>query len=296
MGISTEFRETRAAGVPGGVPVPILTSAARAWKGLLVELYRVADVEMVKGDADHVVTVFLGEPVDLLQRRYGHVVRRTMNAGDVIVTPAGEPKWLQHRDPAELVKLRLAPAFVRGIVADLVANGASQVQLLDNFGTLDARIEDLARRLVAETRDEALGSRLYAESLATELVVHLLRHYSTPARLDNGTATVLPRYKMRRVTDYIDENLREDLTLGDMSATLSMSPYHFAHAFRHTVGLAPHRYVVLRRVELARRLLRETDLSITEIAHQVGYSNQSSFSVVFHRVTGCSPRNFRNGG
>jgi AraC family transcriptional regulator len=296
VGAPQPLRAPSAAGVFGGVPAPILSSAARAWTGLLVELYRVADVEMVKRDADHVVTVFLGNPVDLVQRRYGRVVRRTMNAGDVIVAPAGEPKWLQHRDPAELVKLRLAPSLVAGIVGDLVANGASHLRLLDNFGTRDARIGDLARRLVDEARDDALGGRLYAESLATELVVHLLRHYSTPGRLGNGVATLLPRYKMRRVTDYIDENLREDLTLGEMSATLSMSPYHFAHAFRQTVGLAPHRYVLLRRVEVARRLLRETDLPITEIAHQVGYSSQSSFSVVFHRVTGRSPRNFRNGG
>jgi len=293
--LGEQVNDVYAAGATGGVPLPVLTSAGRGWNGLLVELYSVSGVEMVKRDADHVVTVFLGAPVDLLQSRYGRAVRRTMNAGDVIVTPAGEPKWVQHCDPAELVKLRLAPALIARIVGDLVVNGASQLQLLDNFGTRDGRIEDLARRLVAEARDEALGGRLYAESLATELVVHLLRHYSTPVAIGNGVPTLLPRYKMRRVTEYIDENLRDDLTLGEMSATLSMSTYHFAHAFRQTAGLAPHRYVLLRRIEVARRLLRETDLSITEIAHQVGYSNQSSFSVVFRRVTGQSPRNFRNG-
>ena len=73
-----------------------------------------------------------------------------------------------------------------------------------------------------------------------------------------------------------------------------MSPYHFAHAFRQTTGLAPHRYVIQRRIERARFLLRETDLSITEIAHQVGYANQSNFSVVFHQLTGQTPRGFRN--
>jgi AraC family transcriptional regulator len=114
-------------------------------------------------------------------------------------------------------------------------------------------------------------------------------------RLGNGAATVLPLYKTRRVTDYIDGNLRDDLTLLAMSAMLSMSPYHFARAFRQTLGVAPHRYVLLRRVERARCLLRETDLPITEIAQQVGYASPSSFSVVFHRMTGQSPRRFRNG-
>src|SRR5512138_2017679 len=91
--------ERSSAGADGG-PVPVLSSAGREWSGLQVELYRVADVEMVKRDADHVVTVFLSNPVDLVQRRYGQVVHRTMRAGDVILTPAGEPKWLQHRAAA----------------------------------------------------------------------------------------------------------------------------------------------------------------------------------------------------
>ncbi len=288
-------REAGAAVGSAGAPAPVLSSASRQWGGLVVELYRVGGVETVKRDADHVVSMFLGDPVDLVQRRGGRVDRRRMHAGDVIVTPAGEPKAVQHREPAEIVKLRLAPSFVASIVGDLVAGGAAQVQIQDNFGTRDARIEDIALRLLGEARNDALGSRLYAESLAAELVVHLLRNYSAPIRLANGTATLLPPYKMRRVADYVDNNLREDLTLGAMSATLSMSPYHFAHAFRHTLGLAPHRYVLLRRVERAKHLLRETDLSITEIAHEVGYSNPGNFSVVFHRFTGHSPRNFRNG-
>jgi len=283
--------------VPGTIPEPLLSSRSRQWNGLLVELYRVRDVDFIKPGPDHLVTVFLGgDPVDLVQRRYGRVSRRTMHAGDIIVTPAGGPKALQHRETAELLKLRLATSFVDRIIQDFVAKGAGQVELLDNFGTRDARIEDLARRLLGEVESDPIASRLYAESLATELAVHLLRHYSTLKREVDVAATKLPRYKLQRVTDYINDNLREDLTLERISASLPMSPYHFAHAFRQTTGLAPHRYVLLRRVEHAKCLLRETDLPITEIAHRVGYSNQSNFSVVFRRFTGRTPRGFRNEG
>jgi len=280
---------------PGSVPEPILSSQARPWNGIVVELYRVRDVDFVKQDTAHTVAVLLRGPVNMQQRRYGRVLQRTMHAGDVIIAPAGEPRVLQHKEETELVKLRLAPSFVGGIIEDLVANGSGPVELLDSFGARDAHIEDLARRLVGEIKADALAGRLYAESLATELAVHLLRHYSTATKLTNGAPSMLPRYKLQRVTDYINDNLREDLTLGKISAVLSMSPYHFAHAFRQTTGLAPHRYVIQRRIERARFLLRETDLSITEIAHQVGYANQSNFSVVFHQFTGQTPRSFRNG-
>jgi len=281
-------------GASGRVPEPLLSSRSRQWNGILVELYRARDVEIVKQVPWHLVTVFLRGPIHLLQRRYGHAVQRAMHAGDIIVAPVGEPKVLQHKEEAELVKLQLAPPFVAGIVDDLVAGDSRQVELLDNFGTRDVYIEDLARRLVGELKEDALASRLYVESLATALTIHLLRHYSTASKIANGSSSMLPRYKLQRVTDYINDTLRDDLTLGTISATLSMSPFHFAHAFRQTTGLAPHRYVIQRRVERARLLLRETDLSITEIAHLVGYSNQSNFSVVFHRLTGHTPRRFRS--
>ena len=279
---------------PGHVPEPLLSSRSRRWNGILVELYRVREVDFVKIASSHVVTVFLRGPVDLHQRRNGRVVQRTMHAGDVIVTPAGEAKALQHREEAELVKLQLEPSFFEGIAEGLDAIGARPVELLDNFGTRDAYVEDVARRLVGELRVDNLGGPLYAESLATGLGVHLLRHYSTAGKIANGSSRMLPRFKLQRLTDYVNDNLHDDLTLGKMSATLSMSPFHFAHAFRESTGLAPHHYVIQCRIDRAKVLLCETDLSITEIAHQVGYSSQSNFSVVFHRLTGQTPRRFRS--
>ena len=281
-------------GASGRVPEPLLSSKSRQWNGILVEVYRARDVDFVQTVPQHVVTVFLRGPVNLHQRRYGQIVQRTMHAGDVILTPAGEPKALQHREEAELVELQLEPSFFAGIVDELDATGSRRVELLDNFGTRDAYIEDLARRLLGELRADKLASRLYAESLATGLAVHLLRHYSTAGKIANGSSRMLPRFKLQRVTDFINDNLYDDLTLGKMSATLSMSPFHFAHAFRETTGLTPHRYVVQCRIDRAKILLCETDLSIAEIAHRVGYSNQSNFSVVFHRVAGQTPRSYRS--
>ena len=205
-------------GSPG--PEPFLSSRSRRWNGILVELYRVRDVDFVKTVSSHVVTVFLRGPVDLHQRRNGRVVNRTMHAGDVIVTPAGEAKALQHRDEAELVKLQLEPSFFAGITAGLDAIGARPVELLDDFGTRDAYVEDVARRLVGELLADNLGGRLYAESLATGLGVHLLRHYSTASKIANRPPHMLPRFKLQRVTDYVNDNLHDDLTLEKMSATL----------------------------------------------------------------------------
>jgi len=253
----------------------------------------VRDMDYVAQYPDHVVSLFLRGSVNLLQRRNGRTAQKTMNAGDIIITPAGEPKLLRHREEAEIFKLRISPSFLEGIVEHIGGAARGTIELLDNFGMRDAHLEDLARRLLSEIRAEGFASRLYVESLANELVVHLLRHYSTARKIDDARSPRLPRYKLDRATEYIDDHLRENLTLEEISQSLSMSPYHFAHVFKQTVGLTPHRFVTQRRMELAKALLRETLLSITQIAQQVGYSNQSHFSVVFHQCTGQTPSEYR---
>ena len=279
-------------GARGSIPSPLLSSAQR-WNGVCVELYRVRDIDIVRHDANHVVTVFLRGSCNLYQHRSGRSWHKTMHAGDIIVAPAGAPRILRHKEQTEAVKVLLAPAFVDAIAKSMAPERASQIELMDNFGTRDPHIEELVRRLFAELREDDPGNRLCAESLATELAVHLIRNYSSASRTAASSFSMFPRYKLQRVTDYIQDNLREELTLERISQTLSMSPYHFAHAFKQAVGLAPHRYVVKCRIDRAKSLLRDTDLSVTEIAHQVGFANQSHFSVAFHKLTGQTPRRYR---
>ena len=271
---------------------PVLTSAARVWDGIAVALFRVRNVDFVAQYPDHTVSVVLRGPLNLLQRRYGRVQRRTMRAGDIIVTPVGEPKLLSHREEAEILKIRIAPALLDRIIADSCP-GAGSVELLDDFGTRDAHIESIARALLAEATTAGFAGRLYVESLANQLVVHLLRHHSSAGRRMEDAMAPLPRYKLRRATEYIDDNLRESLVLKDIAGTVSMSQYHFAHVFKQTVGVTPHHYVIERRIERAKSLLRDTTWPVTQIAQQVGYANPSHFSTAFQRITGHSPRDYR---
>jgi AraC family transcriptional regulator len=139
----------------------------------------------------------------------------------------------------------------------------------------------------------ALGSRLYADSLALQLVIHLLRHHSIAGPPYVQRLGTLPQYKLRRALEYIDNNLHAELTLDEIARCLSMSPFHFAHLFKRTTGLSPHRYVTQRKIERAKTLLSDTDMSITEVAQQVGYANMGHFSVVFHRLLGLTPTQYR---
>ena len=78
-----------------------------------------------------------------------------------------------------------------------------------------------------------------------------------------------------------------------MAAEVDLSPLYLVRAFRSTVGQSPHQYVVTRRVELARRMLRDTQTPIADIALMTGFSSQSHLSNWFRRIVGVSPAAYR---
>jgi AraC family transcriptional regulator len=96
------------------------------------------------------------------------------------------------------------------------------------------------------------------------------------------------------VIEYIMENLEGNPTLAQMAAVANLSPYHFARQFKASTGLAPHQYLISRRIERAQHLLRARDeLGLAEVALRVGFSDQSKFSFHFKRLVGLTPRQFR---
>ncbi|HEY7041034.1 MAG TPA: AraC family transcriptional regulator [Methylomirabilota bacterium] len=105
--------------------------------------------------------------------------------------------------------------------------------------------------------------------------------------------SVLPRPRLRRVTDYIEQHMNENLSLARLGAVVCMSPYHFARLFKRSTGLSPHRFVVHTRIEHASALLTAADLSIRRISQVVGFRTVSHFTTVFRRVTGTTPRAYR---
>jgi len=134
------------------------------------------------------------------------------------------------------------------------------------------------------------------QSIANTLAVHILRRYAgkvLPA--GRGASTAIGR-RLERARDYIEANLKETLSLDSIAEAAALSPYHFSRTFKAATGLSPHRYVTLRRVELAKMLLVSTRLPLVEVARHVGIPNQSHFTTQFRKLAGCTPKAFRGQG
>src|SRR5262249_22996075 len=82
-----------------------------------------------------------------------------------------------------------------------------------------------------------------------------------------------PGYRLKRVLDHIGDNFAEDLSLSQLAAVAGMSPHYFAQLFKMSTGYAPHKYVLLQRIERAKQELRDSQHNILEVALAVGFQN-----------------------
>lgn len=133
----------------------------------------------------------------------------------------------------------------------------------------------------------------YTEALSIVLAYELLR-------LDNGVAPAqrnarggLAGWQKKKIADYIEENIAHDLLLSQLAEVAGLSPFHFARAFKESFGLPPLHYVASRRIERAKVLLAQPDLSVTEIAFRLGFGDTSAFSAAFRKRTGTTATAFR---
>jgi AraC family transcriptional regulator len=112
-----------------------------------------------------------------------------------------------------------------------------------------------------------------------------IRRYVAAPRLDN--------LRLARVIDYVETHFGAPLLISELATIAMMSPVHFGRSFKVATGYAPYQYLTQRRIEHSRRLLRGTEVPITEIAYLCGFANPSHFSTVFSKAIGLAPSAYR---
>ena len=159
----------------------------------------------------------------------------------------------------------------------------------------DKDLWETAAKLKAQSENSGLGQRQYAEALGIVLTHELLR-------INNGTIPAkehirggLAGWQEKKVAQYIEEHLPEDMSLATLAELAGLSPFHFARAFKQSFGLPPHRYLSSLRVERAKSLLADPAMSVTQVGFNLGFSETSSFTTTFRKHTGLTPTAYRRG-
>jgi len=204
--------------------------------------------------------------------------------------PAGHA-YHEWQEPSMLLRATyfyFDPAMLTFTLEPMQANALRSPRLLFE----DAALSETAHKLrrVIETSD--LGNRLYFEALCVILMHELARPHAEPAQPKAPARGGLAAWQQRILTDYIEAHLAEQISLARLAALVQLSPYHFCRAFKQSFGLPPHRYHTSRRIERAKTLLAKPDYSVTEIGMTVGFSETSSFTAAFRKVTGMTPTGY----
>jgi len=211
--------------------------------------------------------------------------------GKLCILPAGhESAWIVNGEIRLAHLYFSAEQFALSCVT-LLDREPREMQLQENTFLDDPaqtqRFQQLIRLNWAEP-----GERLLTSSLAHEMIGHALLSQTGQReglRLKGGLAPHL----RRQLVEYIETHLADPLSLGQLAGLCALSEYHFARMFRESFGLPPHKYLLARRLEQARRLLRTTGKPLGEIALACGFSSASHFSNRFRQAMGATPGEYR---
>ena len=188
--------------------------------------------------------------------------------------------------------------------ASLVIQNASTMRLIPPKSIVtftrehihdDRKLDALLAEFASELATEKPGRDIVMRALVEQLLVHILRNYSTPRlseELELSRVGLVDR-RIRRSVELMHTQLDQDLALKALAAASYLSPFHFARLFKKLTGVSPHNYLAGIRATRAQLLLAETDLSVTEIGARVGYLSGSHFTKAFRLATGTTPREFR---
>lgn len=263
-----------------------------AWDGIRLSHYHFSAGELPEHQqTEHLVTLPLTGGCNGEIRTASGFSTRGLTRGGVCVIPAGLPYSARLEGESEHLALYLKPSLLLRVASETRA--ARSFEVVERHAPSDPVIRSVGLALLAELESEAPGGRLYAESLANVLAVHLLRHYTAAGGSAQRFTGGLSGRRLRRVMAFIADNYESDLSLADLANVAGMSAFHFAREFKRTTGTPPHQYLIKFRVERAKALLTESEMPLVEISSRSGFSHQSHFTRLFRRLTGTTPQSYR---
>ena len=157
----------------------------------------------------------------------------------------------------------------------------------------DAVVWETAAKLRSAIEARQARKTPYLSALSNVLAFELSRCDGSAVREPVLNRGGLASWQKRIVVSYIEQHMSEQICLASLAERARLSQHHFCRAFKQSFGVPPHRYLVQRRMEQAKLLLADRALSITDVGLTLGYSQPGSFSVIFRKLTGGTPTEYR---
>lgn len=277
--------------LPIWVPGEILSASDDlGWKDVAQRSYRYhgQDVEIPPMASFLIVHYRRGEtPMD---RQFdGRWTRTVCDPGHFsLLSRSAESHWHWTQD-IEVSHVYLTEELMCRVASDMLGKTVADVQLHDVLRGFDPIVGHIASEVTREAMHQAAGGALYAEALAVQLAVHLLRTYATCNFKTPAQPCRISARETKRLEDYVDSHLHCTITLEDMAHALGMGVWTLNRHLRRTLNSSAYAFVIERRIERAKQLLRAGDLSLKEVAAAAGFSDQSHMTRLFRAKLGITP-------
>ncbi len=271
---------------------PLVASYHTGWKGLTFTHYCHPPHKTVEHCLlQHSLVITDSKSCFKAERHLdGKFSRYVHGNGRVDIIPAFLNHWTNWDQEVEFSVIAICPTLLNQTTQELMQ---PEIELIPQLSIDDPVIQQLALALKTEIQTGCMSGRLYGESLGTALAARLAWNYAVNKPSLEFKANGLPQSQLERVIDYMKANLTQDLSILDLATLTGMSESHFSRGFKQSVGIAPYQYLIRQRVERAKHLLKQQAVSISDIALDCGFANQTHLSKVFRQMTGMTPKAYQ---
>jgi AraC family transcriptional regulator len=277
--------------VPGEMT---LDSAPLGWAGLWLRGWRYTPLDVpIPGCTDYLIVVYQEGVTPMNRRSTGDWRRERVHPGAIsLLTHSAQSHW-RWSDDIDVTHLYLSPKDLTDVAAQVYERHVRDVELRDVLRADDLVLSGITEFLRRESQQGGLGGQLYVESLKTQTCLHVLRNYANVVFREQDSYGGLSRAQCRLLTEYVDENLEQNISLEDLAGVVQLSVFHFMRKFRAEFGCPPYRYVMQRRIERAKRQSARPDIPLKVVAANCGFSDQSHMTRLFRRLVGVTPAEYR---
>lgn len=259
------------------------------FRGGAVHSIRPAGSHTFKARA-HFVTVMLAPSAGIRASLGGGKLHEyDADVGMTTICPATVESKVTSSSTLESTIVALTPEGLLELAAREFGTGQAELQP-PPFGTVDPQGLQLAQLLKVELTQRETPNEFYVDSLVTMFGVHILRNYAGVGKLPRGPKGGLSNRSAQRVREFLDVNFSSKITVAELAAVSGLSSSYFIQAFAQTFGEPPHRYLLRLRLDFAENLLIKSDLSIAEVAHLSGFSDQSHLTVTMVKYRNRTPK------
>ena len=266
-----------------------ISSAGLAWDGLHAERGAVRGWEVSEPaavDGEYVAVNLSPEPLHFEGGAKRTREKITLPAGGVWVQPAGTPFRMIHGQRMTYGSLTLDSASLRRHV------GHDEVRLKQFYG-VDKQSAHLVQAILEEAGRGSRADPLVVDALTSALSLHLARMHGETPGSQVRTKGRLSKTALSRIVDFVDAHRSERILVTDLAGLLDMSVAHFARQFRATVGVPPHQFIRKRRLLWVQRALRRRNDTVSAIAYDHGFADQSHLTRAFRNEFGITPKQYR---